>query len=243
MFVPRLELAGRVGPDGAGTGDVFGGVPPVVPTAGWPSCASCGTPLSHVATWHHDAARARLDLHREGSVLTIYQCENEEMAGVCPVWEADSGANYCRVLTPGEQLPWDGGAPAGVWVYPECRVTGWDEVADGSTKATTRLGGSPEWMQAPATGLDPAEFVAQIDHGWDMQGPAPTAAELGYPVFDNVRDVMTSPDGSLDGDDRSGAVIESWGWYVLGPNLAFGLAYVFLDRTVDPPKGLYLAQQ
>ena len=221
--------------------------------------------MSHIATLVHDTLR--LDLGKADRVITLYQCENG--SGDCPVWDADAGANHCVVLDSEDQAPWSGGAPDGNWVYPECRVLQWVEGDDGVSDTEyplhfdrtsafdaravelalddvpkTRLGGTPDWYQRPEIGLGRWSFIAPIDHGWEIDGPPATANEIGLPVFDNVEESTTYPDASpADDDARVGAVVDSWGWYVLGPNLGFGTAYVFLDYAEDPPTAIYLAQR
>lgn len=263
IFVPILDLPSRVGPEGAS--DVqFGGVPKAVPRRpGWPSCTVCGGPMSHIASLLHDGRR--LDLRGQGRTLALYQCENE--AGSCPVWEAESGANFCAVLSPEDQDEWSGPAPPGAWVYPECRVRRWEEGDDGVSETEyplhfdqtpsfdsravemslddvpkIRLGGTPDWLQRPEVGLGRWTFVAQIDSYWEISGPPPSADEIR--CWTKGAGVVTSPSGSPpDEEARVGVVIEESEWYVLGQNVGFGLSYVFLDYSLDPPRGIYLAQR
>lgn len=264
IFLPILDLAVRAGIDGVSS-ELFGGVPTVIPSPGWPLCSVCGGPMSHIATLLHDDQR--LDLRGHGRHLVLYQCENEP--GDCPVWEAESGANFCAVLTPQNQVEWSGPAPPGAWVYPECRLRGWDDGDDGVSETEyplhfdqtpafdsravemslddvpkTRLGGTPDWLQRPEVGLGRWTFVAQIDSNWETSGPPPSADEIGFPVFDQGAGVVTAPNGSTEDEEaRVGVVVEDSEWYVLGQNVGFGLSYVFLDYAQDPPPGIYLAQR
>jgi len=211
-FSPRFELGPRLDPQ-VGPVDKLGGLPVGIAPGLWPRCADCGAAMSHLGQFVHHPDR--LDLGAPGRVLTLWQCEADP--GGCETWSWESGAN-AAVVSDGEagaELPVLPPDP-GTVLYPEIRVTGWSGSDDGGSG--TRFGGVPAWEQsADEAPPPPWTFVGQLASRQPMRsGP---------------------PDLRLD---------PAWtasGWYLT--NVRFGddgIAYVFLDRSVDPPAARWFWQ-
>jgi hypothetical protein len=236
LFEIGMRLGAQVGPE-----DKIGGVPVGIDPSLWPTCAQCGATMSHLGQFVHHPDR--LDLGAAGRVLTLWHCEQDpgRDRDVCETWAADSGAN-AAVVSDG-----DGGAdlpvlPAGglPFIHPEIRVTRWIEgddgvpperVSDYFDDATwfalgeewyapggpeTRLGGVPAWEQSASEGPGPPwTFVGQIASRQPMQSPPP-----------DLNPAWTASDG-----------------YLKGPGFGDdGVAYLFLDRSSDPPAACFFWQ-
>src|SRR5450830_1027219 len=91
--VPRIstELAQQTRPE-----DKFGGLPWGLPPQSWPTCVECGASQSLLAQFVHHPVR--LDLGREGRLLSVFQCNADP--GMCASWERNSGANACLITEP-----------------------------------------------------------------------------------------------------------------------------------------------
>jgi hypothetical protein len=233
-FSPVFELAIRVGAQ-VGPRDKIGGVPVGIDPGLWPTCAQCDRVMSHLGQFVHDPDR--LDLGAAGRVLTFWQCENDPGdREVCETWVADSGANAAEV-TDGDGsadlpvLP-PGGLPL---IHPEVRVVHWAERDDGVPPervsdyydddvhlaldeewfspggSETRLGGVPAWEQSASEAPGPPwTFVGQIASRQPMKSPPPNL---------NLDPGWTASD-----------------WYLDVPKFGDnGIAYLFLDRSSDPP--------
>jgi len=239
IFSPLFEIGTRLGAQ-VGPQDKIGGVPVGIDPALWPTCAECGATMSHLGQFVHHPDR--LDLGAEGRVLTLWQCENDP--GSCETYAVDSGANAAvvtdadgtadlPVLPPGP-LP---------FIYPEVRVTRWTEGDDGVPPervpdyfdddvrlaldeawfapggSETRFGGVPAWEQSASEGPErPWTFVGQIAGRQPMRSAPPDVA-WSHPLW-----VAT-------------------GWHLKGPNFGDdGIAYLFLDRSSDPPGACFIWQ-
>ena len=194
--------------------DRFGGVAADLGSAGWPACAACGRPLSLIAQLAHHPRR--LPLGGEGRVLSVWQCENEATA--CDTWDAESGANAVMVHT-AHASP--ATVPAGTFVYPAATVAAWLEGDDGVTP------------DALADFFSVKGFRSLTDAD---SGAAVRCTQLGgVPFWVHTPDEAPPAPFELvlqiDGRD---------GWD--GPDHLGGLAYIFLDRTVDPPRGVMFWQ-
>jgi hypothetical protein len=130
-----------------------------------------------------------------------------------------------------------------IFMYPEIRVTQWTESDDGVPPERvpdyydddayfaldeesmapggrdTRLGGVPAWEQSATEGPEqPWTFVGQIASRQPMQSPPPGFVDQ-HPLW-----IAT-------------------GWHLRGPNFGDdGIAYLFLDRSSDPPAACYFWQ-
>ena len=239
IFSPLFEIGTRLGPQ-IGPQDKIGGVPVGIDPAIWPTCAGCGATMSHLGQFVHHPDR--LDLGAEGRVLTLWQCEQE--GSVCETWAADSGANAAMV-TAGDAAADLPVLPPGPlpFIYPEVRVCQWTESDDGVLPERvpdyfdddvhlaldeawyspggieTRLGGVPAWEQSAAEGPEPPwTFVGQIANRQPVR-TAPPDFVYHHPLW------------------------AASGWNLRGPNFGDeGIAYLFLNRTSDPPEACFLWQ-
>jgi hypothetical protein len=256
-FRPHFEVD-LGGTDPPWAGDKIGGLPVGVRLDDWPRCADCSGAMSSIGQFHHDDER--LDLGGHDRVLTLWQCEHDP--GMCETWSADSGANAAIVrYVDGSSAPIE--PPESVVVHPEARVTAWvadddgvpAELVDaffderryrelgerwwGAGGMDTRLGGVPAWIQSADEGPgSPWSFVGQIADGQHLQGePAtPPAGRFGIQRRVGERYELEPPAGVATADVERWIVVDESGWYLPGPNFGDGgMAYVFVDRTVDPP--------
>ena len=180
-----------------------------------PACGSCGAPLAPLARLHHHAER--LPLGGAGRRLTIWWCASP--AG-CDTWDPEAGATAVIVEVGASRQ----GGTATDHAFPETIVTEWIEGDDGVAPEDLALFSSVRGFRAlrdadaraavPGTHLGGAPFWV---HSPDEAPPPPYAFALQL----DPRDLW--PDGS-------------------GPELHGGLAYIFLDRTVDPPAGVLIWQ-
>lgn len=207
---PELAL-GVLLPEQTETVDKWGGLPWGLPVERWPRCASCGKPLSHLATLTHDSER--LDLKGGGRILMVFQCNHDP--GGCDTWAAGSGANAVLILEPGDigsGLTHPPDAPnigEATKVEPEARVLHWIVSDDGLTPeqaeacynedtfnalpgnvleglgtdyAATKLGGPPFWVQFPEIPGPNVRFVGQFGMYHTFSGPAPRPEQIGCRV-------------------------------------------------------------
>jgi hypothetical protein len=256
-FDPRCELGSRL-PAQVSAEDKLGGLPFGIDPGEWPRCGDCGEPLSLIGQFVHDDVR--LDLGGAGRTLTVWQCERDP--GMCDTWAWESTASQAIVsdLVGGRVAePLTPETP----VHPEARVVAWDERDDGVPADAygayfdddrwmqlteeqmsaggmgTRIGGVPVWIQGAGEAPSPPwTFAVQIADGTQMASAPPTAAETGLGVQRKTADgwVHDHPPGVPKDQIPSWIVVDDSGWYLGGPNLGGGgSAYVFLDRSTDPP--------
>lgn len=237
-FVPVPRLADELGPQSE-LEDKLGGLPWGLSTDSWPTCHECGKSQSLLAQFVHH--QTRLDLGREGRVLSVFQCNHDP--GMCATWERNSGANACLITEPEElfqslaTLPMD--APV---VEVEARIVAWmereDQVSVDSVPSffdeqkfnalpdeeaskptwSTRLGGVPRWLQSPDEGpKGDWAFVGQLDSTYSF---------------------FQKPEAS----ERTGIVedVEQWEGRTHccdGPNFGDGgIAYIFIRNTATEPE-------
>ena len=207
-FVPELAL-GPLLPPQTQLAEKFGGLPWGLPLSKWPTCAGCGNPQSHLATFVHQAGR--LDLGKEGRVMLVFQCNHSPNETDCETYEAGSGANAVVFLDAAEigiglTLPPAPGATKEIemrvveWaeqqdlVTPELEpsfydaVKHWDlyleqEAIHNSVADGAKLGSVPGWIQDAAAIAPPFRFTAQLGYSYHFPDPLPTADELGATVW------------------------------------------------------------
>lgn len=202
---------------GPAPGDRFGGRPRAVGPGGWPRCRTCDGPLALVAQLAHDPVR--LPLGGDGRVLSLWQCGDDD-AG-CDTWDAASGANAALVHAAAGNPP---GGPAGVVTYPERAVVGWIEGDDGVPPDVlpgfSSVRGFRDLDEASVRAAVPGTCVGGVPfwvHSPDEAPPPPSEFALQLDVAE------IWPDGG-------------------GPDHLGGQAYVYLDRTDDPPTGTFFWQ-
>lgn len=255
LFRPMFELAS---PDAEPwAGDKFGGLPTGITQATWPACGDCGQLMSFIGQLGHD--ETRLDLGATDRVLMLWQCEHDP--GMCETWSSESGANAAIVVSAehsGALAP-----TSDVMIYPEAVVVGWLEEDDGvpaDLRAAyfdetlhialgdewwgrggfeTRLGGVPAWIQsADEAPGSPWQFIGQVADGQRLDGALQPGALPGAGVQRRAGGEITlePPAGTAIEDVEQWIVVDESGTYLPGPNFGDGgMAYVFLDRLVDPP--------
>lgn len=234
-FLPSLELP-AIPPVPTDRPEKFGGLPEGLPAPLRPRCSQCGGAMTLVALLEHHPER--LPLGRDGRRLYIFICELDP--GMCPSWEADSGANACLVVEPDDIDPSLPGEAAGAPVLEEAVIAGWTELDDGIDEGVltqffredcyhgtpglwdqaaskipleTKLGSAPRWLQGAEEG--PA--------GWDFLGQIDSQLRFHRPPR-RIEPWMT-PDGETPDV-----------WWGPGPNFGDGgIAYLFADRRRDPP--------
>lgn len=243
-FVPVPRLAVELPPQSRPE-DKLGGMPWGLAPNSWPTCLECGKSQSLLAQFVHHPLR--LDLGREGRVLSLFQCNHDP--GMCAAWEHNSGANACLITEPEDlvdgpaQLPqdtpvvelearildwWgrDDGIAADI-VHQFFRAENFDELPEHeAAKPTwsTRLGGVPRWLQSPDE-APPEEwtFVGQLDSTYSFF-EAPKAGT------------------------KTGVVEDAEQWegrthYAQGPNFGDGgIAYIFLRNILSKPEGVIFWQ-
>lgn len=183
---------------------------------------------------------------------------------MCETWSATAGANAAIVsdtvdTDAGPVNPPD----SATVVYPEVRVTEWVQGDDGVTedllpaffgdesyaaldarwsaeeRFTTRLGVEPTWIQPAEEGPGPPwSSVGQLADSQTVGGEVPSADETGFGIQRRVVDRFETrlPTGIDAPSVKHWIVVDEAGWYVSGPNFGDGgMAYLFLNRTTDPP--------
>ena len=244
FFVPVPRLSTELPPQ-SGPEDKLGGLPWGLPPNLWPTCRECGKSQSLLAQLLHHPTR--LDLGREGRMLSVFQCNHDP--GMCATWEREAGANACLITEPEDMLDGPAGLPQdSPSIEQEARIVGWSERDDGiaeqsvqqfydanvffeipedeAAKPTwsTRLGGVPRWLQSPDEApADDWTFVGQLDSTYSFfQAPA-------------------SP-------GKSGVVVDVDQWegrthYCEGPNFGDGgIAYIFTRNSSTKPEGVLFWQ-
>ncbi|MBI3678357.1 MAG: hypothetical protein HY243_17235 [Proteobacteria bacterium] len=216
----------------------LGGVPFGLPNALWPKCEECGKSQSLLAQFVHHPDR--LDLGRDGRSLFVFHCNHDP--GMCSDWEATSGANACividREILQNTATPLPSDNPP---IDDEVIIAGWIEKDDGLTieetsrfmseeslisldesvltkaTASTKLGGVPYWIQSP----DEAPKF-----GWTFLGQ-----------LDSTYSFLTVPIESRNWISKDRHGFEGRTHVGRGPNFGDGgVAYLFIQRNVDPPK-------
>jgi hypothetical protein len=242
-FVPDIRLMEEGGPQ-VGFEEKLGGLPWGLQASHWPHCKDCGKAQSLLAQFVH--APPRLDLGREGRILSVFQCNHDP--GMCSSWEGGSGANACLIFEPEDLI--DGPTPLPASAPPidrEVRIVNWiareDEVNESSASkyysdqeyfalgkegwqmpaSGTRLGSVPCWIQSPDEApKDGWRFVGQLDSTYSFYN-APA---------ENVPGVWKDPshwEGRSHGCE--------------GPNLGDGgIAYLFLKENEGRPEGWFFWQ-
>jgi hypothetical protein len=197
-------------------GDKVGGLPVGVALPTWPACAQCRRSMSLIAQVRHHPER--LDLGAAGRVLTLWQCEHDPG---CETWSETSGANAALVVDtadPTALAPPD----ADTIVYAEVRAEAWTAGDDGV----------PE-------DLFPAFFdddkLAALGEPWETDGHHTRLG--GVPWWIQSADEAPGPPWTYVGQVAYGQRLgDGSDRYITGPNFGdSGIAYLFLDRTVDPP--------
>lgn len=239
-FKPELRLSTELPPQSSPE-DKLGGVPWGLAPGAWPVCQECGRPLSLMAQFVHHPVR--LDLGREGRLLSVFQCSHPEGTG-CYTGLHGSGANACFVTEPEDLVagltPLPPGQPD---IQREARIVAWHERDDGIDEeqadlflsddglrslpgslrdhvpADTRLGGVPYWIQ----GLD----EELLPDRWRFAGQL-----TDYYEFTQAPAVATDGFSLQDGDEGPTYVCN-------GPNYGTGIAYLFLQDTAGVPEGWF----
>jgi hypothetical protein len=237
-FVPVPRLASELPPQSTPE-DKLGGMPWGLPSHLWPTCLECGKSQSLLAQFVHHSAR--LDLGREGRILSVFQCNHDP--GMCATWELNSGANACLITEPADLVDGPALLPEDAPVVElEARIVDWRERDDGVAADTvhqffcaeefddlseheaakptwsTRLGGVPRWLQSPDEApSDEWTFVGQLDSTYSFFEGSEAGAKAGV-----VEDA------------------EQWEGrthYAEGPNFGDGgIAYIFLRNTATKPE-------
>lgn len=264
IFKPQFMIAASDGPVYAG--DKLGGLACGVALAEWPSCSDCGKPMSFIAQFHHDDDR--LDLGGPERVLTLWQCEHAP--GMCDTWEQQSGANAALVVPVADGQRTIPAPDSSVVVYHELVTTGWSDEDDGVPLDRcpayfddaqhselgdewwgrggygTRLGGVPAWIQSPDEAPGPPwQFIGQVAEGHRVDDEPRPGQLPGIGIQRYVDgEYRLEPPPRTEGEGLKGwVIVDETGCHVPGTNFGGGgIAYVFLDRSVDPPAGLLFWQ-
>jgi len=94
----------------------------------------------------------------------------------------------------------------------------------------TKLGGAPDWLQAPEAPNAPWRFVLQIDENFYFRTqPAPS---------EHVRDAHGNEYSIYHFEKET-----SYAWAISIANFGVGRAYVFLNSEAHPPQGMFLWQR
>lgn len=238
-FTPQLRLASELPPQSA-PADKLGGLPWGLGAEAWPVCRQCGRSLTPIAQFLHHPQR--LDLGREGRMLSVFQCSHHQDGG-CESAVHGSGANACFVTEPEDILPHLSALPQDAPpLEREARVTGWAEHDDGvkqedavhflsaeglaevseyaceGVNPETRLGGAPYWIHGPD---------ADLTEGWRFIGQL-----MDYYEFQQKPGLEP---GEFWVEDREEGEV-----YVCdGPNFGAGIAFLFLRETAGVPEGRF----
>jgi len=242
-FLPVLWLSEEL-PAQSSVQDKLGGLPWGLRPEAWPKCCDCGKSQSLLAQFVHHSDR--LNLGRDGRVLSIFQCNHDP--GMCSTWEGGSGANACFVTEPeeltGAPSAWPADAPP---IEREARILEWRVKDDGlsendrseffddssyldlpkETRAkvsdTTRLGGAPLWIQgAGEAPQDGWRFIGQLDSTYSF---------------------FREPTVNVPGVTEDKEAWNGRSHYCEGPNFGDGgIAYLFLRAKVGVPEGWFFWQ-
>ena len=243
-FVPdirlSIELPLQVSPQ-----DKLGGLPWGLAPSQWPICQGCGKSQSLLAQFGHHPIR--LDLGREGRMLSVFQCNHDP--GMCLTWEGGSGGNACFITEPEDLTsgltPSPSDAPL---VECEVQIVEWIEKDDGITEAqaanffvweklsqlseseiekvttSTKLGSVPYWIQSPDEApTDGWKFIGQLDSMYSFLSPPSIKKSLG----------ITKDREQWEGRSHC----------CEGPNFGDGgVGYIFLRNTSTIPEGWFFWQ-
>ena len=249
----------------------IGGVPWGFPADHWPVC--CGRPLKLLAQLIHEPPM--LDLGTDGTVLHLFQCMDclgiNEPEGRISLILDRSQLDNGPAMVPG----YNDEGEFGRGLIGEFFINGWKSSDDGippkrlpeffcerelwrlqdefpeinwfDGREQTRFGGSPRWTgNGP---LDypkpPYEFAFQLCNDLYIDGPLPTADEVGAEVSTyryadgRAQDYsITRPDPSRERANAPWHVVRENGesYYMceftnLGTD---GVVYVFIDRSITP---------
>jgi len=192
--------------------------------------------MTHLAQFAHDPVR--LDLGGTDRVLTVWQCEDRP--GMCDNWAWGAGANAATVTVLDAARGLVEPPTPDTTVHPEAVVRSWTELgdADGGGDWQTRIGGLADWIQSPDDAPPPPwRFVAQLAESVTLTTSPPSADEVGLGVQSSrPGDTELSSPGGAPGPVEGWVHVDAAGWTLPGPNFGGGgIAYVFLDRSVDPP--------
>lgn len=241
-FVPLLWLAEEL-PAQSSVQDKLGGLPWGLKPEAWPKCRECGKSQSLLAQFMHHPER--LDLGREGRVLSVFQCNHDP--GMCSSWEGGSGANACVVTEPEELTGELSARPADEPpLEREVRISEWRMSEDDFSEedrskffdesylelpdavreeilGITRLGGVPYWLQSASE--------APQD-GWRFIG-----------LLDSTYRFFRKPTKEVSGVSKEEQGADGCSYYCEGPNFGdAGIAYLFLRFGAGAPEGWFFWQ-
>jgi hypothetical protein len=215
----RPEFVLPVDQGGTTSGDKVGGLPSGLALDSWPRCAECDALMSFIAQFHHDPDR--LDLGGPERVLTLWQCERDP--GMCETWSSESGANAAFVVDRARAGHAQPVPDSTTLVYPELMVGGWSEGDDGV----------PEELYGSY--FDSDRLFALGEEGWSRGGYDTHFG--GVPAWVQSPDEAPGPPwhyvGQLDNNQHLAAAPDT---RIPGPTFGDGgMAYLFLNRTSEPP--------
>lgn len=211
--------------EGAAPGLVpkLGGLPWGLPAHLWPICKECGRAMSHLAQL--PAAVPELPL-ADGEVLFLFKCEWDS---ICSFWESDAGANAAFTM-PQSQLGTlatdppaaaSDGLPA---VLSELGVVSWRTDDDGAP---------PELEEAFYDYTRHFELPPELGHPHDWESPWCTKSG-GVPYW-TANGAQQMPPGRLFLQIDNWVELESGSAAEVANFCSDGIAYVFVDRSQNPP--------
>ncbi|RAL25600.1 hypothetical protein [Thermoflavimicrobium daqui] len=266
-YVPELYL-GTLLPGSTQFVEQYGGLPWGLAPEKWPNCKECGKPMSLIAQFCHH--KERLNLGKEGRVLYLFQCEQNE--GNCATWDADCGANAVVILEPEQVKGGTTFAPLeDIEILPEARIVNWIEKEDGVPNQwveglldgdqyhewfldgvipeeieSTKLGGFPEWLQWPQAYGKPYYFAGQIDSGLKVMIPPEEEIYLERKVSDygdHYYEITPNIGEKFWVYMDQSDQSEEPIYSIDFANFAdSGIGYLFIDPDPEKPKGKFLWQ-
>jgi hypothetical protein len=267
-YLPKLELGVLQGPQ-TSLRPKFGGVPWGFPAELWPQCSQCGDFMPLVAQLSHcepaiDLGDERNVLHlfQCGSAGLCETWDANSGANAAVILD-EAQLNSQQPESPTAQLlngetcisgwlAFEDGIPSELLpdyldadAYWKLSTVEWTVAR---LQRMTKARGIPYWtangpQEVPS---QPYEYLLQIDTNLYVDGPLPSAADAGCQVRLNHSSGKATISDPPDGSQKPGSPNflqqdeGSEGYYVDWVNFGSdGTAYVFIDRTVTPPKVLW----
>jgi hypothetical protein len=194
-------------------------------------CSHCGAPQALLARLLHDPER--LDLGKEGRVLFVFECNNQNSR--CPSWDMNAGANSCFVLDR-DELGDGPTSPPVSDTFPEKQLASW---LDQQALPAWRV---MRWL-AREDGIPPSYpgffgLNHGLPEGYDEKQDERYQSELSQQTrLGSVPFWIQFPEIPPKG--RFLGQIDSNCCQVFGDN---GIGYIFLSGPALAPRGWFLWQ-
>lgn len=241
IHIPKFVFAGTSDAKEKDNDIKFGGLPVGLSIQKWPVCKECEVPMSFLFQMKHHPDR--LPLGKEGRVLYLFQCGNEDS---CSTWEADGGCNKVLIQ---ESEDWSKELiikrpHEKTTMLPDLAVREW-ETTEGTDQEEhsfwTHFGRTPIWIQSSEDmGVD-YHFVVQLDYGFHVR-----AADLTELPIEETSEYNGKKSYKLKvGEDNSVWISETSLNEYFCPFANFGdsgSGYVFVNTSSNIASGKFIWQ-